>query len=60
MQSIILRRSGYGNVKGLTISYILCQLFAALGIRITTAVFAVVDLVCTYMSAQDIVKRGKK
>ena len=31
-----------------------------LGIRITTAVFAVVNLVCTYMSAQDTVKRNKK
>ena len=31
-----------------------------LGIRITPAVFAVVNLVCAYMSAQDMVKRNKK
>lgn len=28
---LILRKSGYGSAKGLTISYIICQLFAALG-----------------------------
>lgn len=37
---LILRKSGYGSAKGLTISYILCQLFAALGSTIYPYVIA--------------------
>lgn len=37
---LILRKSGYGSAKGLTISYIICQLFAALGSTIYPYVIA--------------------
>ena len=37
---LILRKSGYGSEKGLTISYIICQLFAALGSTIYPYVIA--------------------
>ena len=37
---LILRTSGYGSAKGLTISYIICQLFAALGSTIYPYVIA--------------------
>ena len=37
---LILRKSGYGSAKGLTIRYIICQLFAALGSTIYPYVIA--------------------
>ena len=40
VSELILRKSGYGSVKGLTISYILCQLCAALGSTIYPYVIA--------------------
>ena len=40
VSELILRKSGYGSVKGLTISYILCQLCAALGSTIYPNVIA--------------------
>lgn len=40
VSELILRKSGYGSAKGLTISYILCQLFAALGSTIYPYVIA--------------------
>ena len=40
VSELILRKSGYGSVKGLTISYILCQLCAALGSTICPYVIA--------------------
>ena len=40
VSELILRKSGYGSVRGLTISYILCQLCAALGSTIYPYVIA--------------------
>lgn len=40
ISELILHRSGYGSVKGLTISYIICQLCAALGSTIYPYVIA--------------------
>ena len=40
VSELILRKSGYGSAKGLTISYILCQLCAALGSTIYPYVIA--------------------
>lgn len=40
ISELILHRTGYGNVKGLTISYIICQLCAALGSTIYPYVIA--------------------
>ena len=40
VSELILRKSGYGSVKGLTISYILCQLCAALGSTIYLYIIA--------------------
>ena len=40
VSELILHKSGYGSVKGLTISYILCQLCAALGSTIYPYVIA--------------------
>ena len=40
ISELVLHRSGYGSVKGLTISYIICQLCAALGSTIYPYVIA--------------------
>lgn len=40
ISELILRKFGYGSVKGLTISYIICQLCAALGSTIYPYVIA--------------------
>lgn len=40
ISELILHRTGYGNAKGLTISYIICQLCAALGSTIYPYVIA--------------------
>lgn len=41
ISELILHKSGYGSVKGLTISYVTCQLCAALGSTIHTYVITV-------------------